>query len=41
MAGPEGRSTGTGAIAWDTAERIAIRVAGREPLAESYHYASL
>ena len=29
------------AIAWDTAERIAIRVAGREPLAESYHYASL
>ena len=29
------------AIAWDTVERIAIRVAGREPLAESYHYASL
>jgi coenzyme F420 biosynthesis associated uncharacterized protein len=28
-------------IAWDTAERVAIRVAGREPLAESYHYASL
>ena len=31
----------TNAIAWDTAERVAIRVAGREPLAESYHYASL
>ena len=29
------------AIAWDTAEQVAIRVAGREPLAESYHYASL
>ena len=29
------------AIAWDTAEKVAIRVAGREPLAESYHYASL
>lgn len=28
-------------IAWDTAERVAVRVAGREPLAESYHYASL
>ena len=31
----------TDPIAWDTAERVAIRVAGREPLAESYHYASL
>ena len=41
MTGPNGRSSGTDAIAWDTAERIAIRVAGREPLAESYHYASL
>jgi len=30
-----------GPIAWDTAERVAIRVAGREPLADSYHYASL
>ena len=30
-----------GAIAWDLAERVAQRVAGREPLAESYHYASL
>ena len=29
------------AIAWDTAERVAIRVAGREPLSESYHYSSL
>jgi coenzyme F420 biosynthesis associated uncharacterized protein len=28
-------------IAWDTAEKVAIRVAGQEPLAESYHYASL
>jgi len=28
-------------IAWDTAERVAIKVAGREPLADSYHYASL
>jgi len=28
-------------IAWDTAEKVAIRVAGYEPLAESYHYASL
>ena len=28
-------------IAWDTAERVAVRVSGREPLAESYHYASL
>ena len=28
-------------IAWDLAERIAVRVAGREPFADSYHYASL
>src|SRR5947208_11370289 len=28
-------------VAWDLAERVAIRVAGREPFAESYHYASL
>ena len=28
-------------VAWDVAEKVAIRVAGREPLAESYHYASL
>jgi coenzyme F420 biosynthesis associated uncharacterized protein len=31
----------TDPIAWDTAERVAVRVSGREPLAESYHYASL
>jgi coenzyme F420 biosynthesis associated uncharacterized protein len=31
----------TDPIAWDTAERVAVRVAGREPLADSYHYASL
>lgn len=30
-----------GPIAWDVAERVAIRVSGREPLAESYHAASL
>src|SRR3954453_699177 len=28
-------------IAWDLAERIAVRVAGRDPFADSYHYASL
>ena len=28
-------------ISWDLAERVAVRVAGREPLAESYLYASL
>ncbi|HUS61915.1 MAG TPA: zinc-dependent metalloprotease [Acidimicrobiales bacterium] len=28
-------------VAWDLAERVAIRVAGRDPFAESYHYASL
>ncbi|MBV9934578.1 MAG: zinc-dependent metalloprotease [Actinobacteria bacterium] len=28
-------------IAWDLAERVAVRVAGREPFADSYHYASL
>ena len=28
-------------IAWDLAEKVAVRVAGREPLAESYHYSSL
>jgi coenzyme F420 biosynthesis associated uncharacterized protein len=28
-------------IAWDLAERVAVRVAGREPFAESYHYQSL
>jgi coenzyme F420 biosynthesis associated uncharacterized protein len=28
-------------VAWDVAERVAVRVARREPLADSYHYASL
>jgi len=28
-------------ISWEIAERVAVRVAGREPLAQSYHYASL
>jgi coenzyme F420 biosynthesis associated uncharacterized protein len=28
-------------VDWALAERIAVRVAGREPFAESYHYASL
>ena len=28
-------------IAWDLAERVAARVGGREPLAESYHVDSL
>src|SRR5437660_10903079 len=28
-------------VAWDLAERVAVRVAGREPFSESYHYASL
>ena len=31
----------TDPVAWDLAQRVAIRVAGREPFAESYHYASL
>jgi len=30
-----------GAISWELAEKVAIRVAGQEPLARSYHYASL
>src|SRR4029078_487383 len=28
-------------VDWTLAERIAVRVSGREPFAESYHYASL
>jgi coenzyme F420 biosynthesis associated uncharacterized protein len=28
-------------VAWDLAEKVAVRVAGREPLADSYHAASL
>jgi len=31
----------TDPINWELAERIAVRVAGREPFADSYHYASL
>ena len=30
-----------GAVDWELAQRVAIRVAGREPFSESYHYASL
>src|SRR3954466_3829245 len=30
-----------GPVDWGLAERIAVRVSGREPFAESYHYASL
>ncbi len=29
------------AINWELAEKVAVRVAGREPLADSYHYGSL
>ena len=29
------------AVAWGLAERVAVRVAGFEPLARSYHYTSL
>lgn len=28
-------------VAWDLAEKVAVRVAGREPLAESYHWATI
>lgn len=31
----------TDPVAWDVAEKIAVRVAGREPFAESYHWDSL
>ncbi len=31
----------TDPVAWDVAERVAVRVAGREPLADSYLYDSL
>jgi coenzyme F420 biosynthesis associated uncharacterized protein len=31
----------TDPVAWDVAERVAARVGGREPFAESYHYTSL
>ncbi len=30
-----------GAVDWAFAERVAVRAAGREPFAESYHYAAL
>ena len=30
-----------GAVDWELAQRVAVRVAGREPFSESYHYASL
>jgi coenzyme F420 biosynthesis associated uncharacterized protein len=30
-----------GAVDWDVARRVANRVAGKEPFAQSYHYASL
>src|SRR6476619_5779627 len=30
-----------GPVDWGLAERIAVRVSGREPFADSYHYASL
>ena len=29
------------AVDWSLAEKVAVRAAGREPFAESYHYASL
>src|SRR5688572_9902896 len=32
---------GAGPVSWDLAERVAVRVAGRDPFADSYHYASL
>src|SRR5436190_14759080 len=28
-------------VSWDLAERVAVRVGGREPFAQSYHYQSL
>ena len=31
----------SGAVDWGVAERIAVRASGREPFAQSYHYASL
>jgi coenzyme F420 biosynthesis associated uncharacterized protein len=37
----DGRSAGQGTIDWALAERVAVRVAGREPFARSYHYDSL
>ena len=31
----------TDVIAWDLAQKVAVRFAGREPFADSYHYAAL
>jgi coenzyme F420 biosynthesis associated uncharacterized protein len=31
----------SGVVDWDLAQRVAIRVCGREPFADSYHYATL
>jgi len=31
----------SGAVDWAFAERVAVRAAGREPFAQSYHYDSL
>src|SRR3954463_10631018 len=31
----------SGAVDWELAQRVAVRVAGREPFSESYHYDSL
>ncbi len=42
VAGPAPSPTsGTNAVDWALAERVACRVAGREPFAQSYHYDSL
>ena len=45
MTGGQAQSSGDARarspIGWDVAERVATRVAGREPLQDSYHYASL
>ncbi|HEV3495173.1 MAG TPA: zinc-dependent metalloprotease, partial [Actinomycetes bacterium] len=38
---PESSSRPVDPVAWDVAEKVAIRVGGRDPLEESYLYASL
>jgi coenzyme F420 biosynthesis associated uncharacterized protein len=40
-AAPSAAAAGTGTIDWALAERVAFKVAGREPFAQSYHYDSL
>jgi coenzyme F420 biosynthesis associated uncharacterized protein len=40
-AAPAAATSSAGAIDWLLAERVAVKVCGREPFAESYHYASL